>query len=294
MPRRPRVVLFADTSRSEVRAALGEVRAIVAAHADLRAVLDAGNDPLDGAIDADLAVALGGDGTLIGQARRLLDRGVPLVGVNVGRLGFLTEFDPASLRRHAALVFGADPPVKDHLVFHASVRDERGGLRAEGAAVNDCVITAGPPFSMIELGLAIDGVPGPSLRGDGVIVATPVGSTAYSVSAGGPIVHPALDAMVITPLAAHSLAFRPIVVSAGCRLEIEVQLANAGTSLIQDGQVATTLARGDRVTIRSHERKARFVVTPDSSYWRILLDKLRWAAPPTYRERGAAERLEEP
>ena len=116
-----------------------------------------------------------------------------------------------------------------------------------------------------------------------MIVATPTGSTAYNVSAGGPIVHPALEAIVITPLAAHSLAFRPILVRATCCLGIEVLHANPGTSLVQDGRVFTPLEAGMVVEIVRHERTASFVTNPETTYWRILQEKLRWAAPPVYR-----------
>jgi NAD+ kinase len=136
---------------------------------------------------------------------------------------------------------------------------------------------------MIELRFHIGESPGPVLSGDGVIIATPTGSTAYNVAAGGPIVHSALDCLIITPLAAHSLAFRPIVVPAHSVLAVEVTRANPGTAAVLDGQVSIPLAEGMRVVIRRHARQARLVLNPSTTYWRILLDKLRWAAPPTYR-----------
>jgi NAD+ kinase len=138
---------------------------------------------------------------------------------------------------------------------------------------------------MIEVALSINNKPGPILRGDGVIVATAVGSTAYNLSAGGPILHPTSDAFVITPLAAHSLAFRPIVLPAAFTLGIEIQRANEGTTFLHDGLRGATLRAGDRITIQRHAKKVRFITNPDTSYWDILHDKLRWAAPPNYRER---------
>jgi len=256
----------------------------------ITAVLNIDDIPLPRDLDADLALAIGGDGTLISQARRLVDRNIPLIGVNVGRLGFLAEFNAQSLIQHADTIFNGNPPLASHMMLEVT----RTGPDSAppdliesfpGLAINDCVITAGPPFSMIELRLTIDGVTGPTLAGDGVIVATPLGSTAHNISAGGPIVHPALEAVTITPLAAHSLAFRSIVISAECTLEIEILRANEGTALVKDGNVSSSLAAGDRITIRRHPRKVRFVTNPDTTFWRILLDKLRWAAPPNYRSR---------
>ena len=163
-------------------------------------------------------------------------------------------------------------------------------LRASGeqltnrVAVNDCVITAGEPFRMIKLGLDIEGQGGPVLSGDGLIVATPTGSTAYNVSAGGPLVAPGVDAMVVTPLAAHSLGFRSFVVSGDGELVVNIEHANAGTTVIMDGNEHWAVEDGDRLRIRRHERSVEFVTSSNAPYWRVLIDKMRWAVPPTYRD----------
>jgi NAD+ kinase len=292
---RPRIVLLADPSRAEVAAMIGEVRREIGRHAVIGAELPADDAPLPRGVEADIAVVLGGDGTLLSQARRLVGLRLPIVGVNFGRLGFLAEFDWDALRQQAKVVFTADPPMHEQMMLRIDVdRPVRGGRdsatnaradrRHRDVAINDAVITAGPPFRMIELQVMIDGAEGPSLAGDGVIVATPLGSTAYNVSAGGPIVHPGLDAIVITPLAPHSLAFRSIVLSAASELALEVRSANEGTALVLDGQTIVPLTEGDRVTIRRNDRRVRFIANPASTYWRVLQDKLRWAAPPTYRK----------
>ncbi len=283
-----RIVLLADPSRPAVAGVLAELRAGLERYVTITQELESTNAPLPDDLDVDVAVAVGGDGTLISQARRVVNRELPLVGVNVGRLGFLAEFTAASLVEHADLVFGPHPPVHEHMLLHSTVRTAGGEIAHEDVAVNDCVIGAGPPFHMIELRLTIDGTEGPTLTGDGVIVATPIGTTAYNVSAGGPIVHPTLEAMVITPLCAHSLAFRPIVLRGDGRLRIEVERTNVGTALVQDGQVVAALRPGDTVEIRKHDRKVTFVTNPDTTYWRIVQDKLRWAAPPRYRTEGGA------
>jgi len=235
---------------------------------------------------AGLAIVVGGDGTLLRAARRVVDLDLPLVGVNNGRLGFMAEFDLQNLEAFAPRIFGSgDPaPTQDCMLLRATVRDAQGATRHDGLAINDCVVTAGAPFEMVELGLSIDGAPAPGPRGDGLIVATPVGSTAYNVSAGGPILHPTLDAMVITPLAAHSLAFRPIVVRGDSVLGIDALRVNEGTTLVQDGEPALGLRRGDHVEIRRHGPRVHFVLNPETSYWSILRTKLRWGVPPSYRE----------
>lgn len=283
---RPHVIILADTDRREVAEPLEKVRRAIAAHGEIVAELEADGDPLPEDVQCDLAVAIGGDGTIMSQARRLVDRDIPLVGVNFGRFGFLAEFDAQSLAQQADVVFNSHPPSRHYMLLNASVRDA-GGHELYGAlALNDAVITAGPPFRMIELCLSVDDEAGPVFNGDGVIFSTPAGSTAYNVSAGGPIVHPALEAMIITPLAAHSLAFRPIVMPATSRLHVALSRVNPGTTLVLDGQDSFQLAKDMQVIITRHDRRARLVTNPAASYWQVLLDKMRWAAPPSYRERG--------
>ena len=281
------VLLVADRSRNGVPEALDEVRRIVGAHGRIIEELDADQKPIPTRTAFDRVVVLGGDGTLIAQCRRLIDRGVPLVGVNFGRLGFLAEFDLDGLREHAAMIFGDDPVVRSRMVLDAIVRNARGDLVHEGLAINEAAITAGAPFRMIELKLTLGDRPGPDLVGDGVIVATPIGSTAYNVSAGGPIVQPDLEAIIVTPNCAHSLAFRPIVAPSHLEILIETVRANEGTSLVLDGQAIVPIAKGDRVLVGRHHTNAKFIGNPDRSYWDTLVEKMRWGAPPSYRDRGA-------
>ncbi len=286
---RPAVLLITNLSRDGVEERLDDAKALISTHAELRATID--TDDLTAPIvkDFDIAVVLGGDGTILSQARQLLELGRPLVGVNFGRLGFLAEFDWDSFRQQAPMVFGPNPIIRKRMVLSATIQSAGNGTRFTSSAVNDCVIAAGPPYRMIELRLATDGRlgdDGPILTGDGLIVATPIGSTAYNVSAGGPIVHPDVDAYILTPNAAHSLAFRPIVVPSSVELAVTVLRANDGTSLVLDGQVTQPLHVGDVVRITRHPMRALLVGNPSTSYWQTLLDKMRWAAPPTYRDRG--------
>lgn len=286
MPKR--VVLVANRKRPEIARHLSEFRAWLARHATIVAELDTHADGLPDALQADLAVVLGGDGTLLGQARRFVDHGIPLLGVNFGRLGFLAEFDPEGLRAQAHAIFddGQSLALHHHMliearVFAAGTSDSgAANARARHVALNDCVITAGQPFRMIELGLRLDGGETPPVHGDGLIVSTPIGSTAYSVSAGGPIVAPTLDCLTITPIAAHTLAFRPIVVSLEIAVEVMLRRANAGTTLVMDGQVFEPLATGDRIALSQYPRKVAFVANPKNNYWRTLVRKMHWAEPP--------------
>lgn len=312
MPRS--VLLLVNRTKPDVVAGLADIRNTIAGAGGGRIVaeLDADSTPLPAhvAAEADLVVVLGGDGTLMAQARRCVAAGLdrPLLGVNLGKLGFMAEFDPVSLRASAAGLFGGSPlTVQDRPMLRAVVRRE--GLApapiARTLALNDAVVTAGPPYRMITLAIRIDGHAGPIVTGDGLIVSTPIGSTAYSASAGGPIVSPDVAALSLTAIAPHTLSFRPVVVGLNSVIELDVLRANdgsepsqgalselvdgslggGGTALVLDGQVPTILRTGDTVIIRRHERPARFVRNPAGSYWATLLNKMKWASPPAVRSR---------
>ncbi|GJM18395.1 MAG: NAD kinase [Phycisphaeraceae bacterium] len=285
------VLIIVNRRKPDADSALAQVRTLVEARGSVVGVVDADGDlpaePIDAA-GADLAVVLGGDGTLLSAARRLEGTDVPILGVNIGRVGFMTGYEIETIADRCDDVFGNGPlnirPVRS--IVGDVIDGATGKTRRTERAINEFVVTAGPPYRMITLGLTIDGVPGPSVAGDGLIFSTPTGSTAYNVSAGGPIVAPGVDAFVLTPIAAHSLSFRPIVIPADARVELTVSSVNAhetaGTTLVIDGQVHERLTEGDRVAFRGGPM-TRFVYADDSSYWATLQEKMGWAAPPTQR-----------
>jgi NAD+ kinase len=297
MPR-PRVLILANRQKPPVVAALDSFRPWLASHAEIVAEPDIAKLSREAAAAlprADLALVLGGDGTLLAQARNLIDLDLPILGINFGKLGFLAEYSLDDLRRHWGAIAADQVRRTRRVVIEVSVHDReaRFGDPAsprpvwESIAVNDAVITAGAPFRMIELELTID--PGPdtdgatTFMGDGVIVATPSGSTAYNLAAGGAIVSPDLDALCLTPICPHTLAFRPIVISATTPLLLRVNRANEGTTLVIDGQLPLNLRAGQQVFIRRHARPLILVHNPDLSYWKMLSKKMHWAA----RPRGA-------
>ncbi len=296
------VLLVVNRRKPRVLTALDEVRSIINAHS--RVVLEVGADdaPVADLKGAGLIMVLGGDGTILSQARRFADAGIPIVGVNFGHLGYLTSFDLDSLRDHAArLLTGDGLRAHERMRMKVEVRRAGGGGGGEGgkvifsgAAMNDVVITAGPPYRMIEVDHRVAGTDVRTIRGDGVVVATPIGSTAYNVSAGGPIVSPELRAMIVTAIAAHSLSFRPLVVESSAGIELtlsrgnrvigcnqqDAQAGRGGTTLVLDGQVMHPMAEGDVVALKRHDRDVLLVRNPSDGYWQTLVQKMHWAAPP--------------
>lgn len=285
MPRS--VLLIVNRDKPKAVAALDQISALIERHGSVAGVIDADDSPITDTKGADLLMVLGGDGTLLAQARRCVDLGLPLMGVNFGRLGFLAEFDEEALERCAPQLLGDEPlPITERMMLHAAITRTGGTAPAfESIALNDCAITAGPPYRVIEIGLALDGNGGPNIRGDGVVVSTPAGSTAYSLAAGGPIVAPGVNGISITPIAAHSLSFRPMVAPGDVRIDLTLLEANrdsgcGGTTLVLDGQLQTPLETGDAVAIRQHNHRLRLVSNPESTFWRTLVRKMQWASTP--------------
>ena len=222
----------------------------------------------------DGAIAIGGDGTLIHYGPLLAKENIPLIGVNSGRLGFLATFDVDSLIQHRNEVFSDTAKSISVILLEISVDGEEPMV-----AMNEAMIAAGHPFRILEFDLSINGIDAPTFRGDGMIVSTPIGSTAHNVSAGGPIVDPTSRVIVFTPVAAHSLAVRPVVLADDASIKVTLCKANEGTSLIIDGQVKCHIKEGTKITTKRASDTLSIVLNPSNTYWNTLVDKLHWAPP---------------
>ena len=226
---------------------------------------------------ADLVVVLGGDGTLIHAARLLGARAVPILGVNMGSLGFMTEVPQSELYPALDLVLSGratvQPRMKLRVHMHRGGSD--GGPELDGEVLNDAVIAKGALSPMAELDASFDGSYVTTYKADGVIVATPTGSTAYSLGANGPIVHPTMRGVIITPICPHTLTQRPIVVPDNQVINI-VLLNNANVYLSLDGQTGVPLSRGDRVQVKQSANRVLVVRNPQLDFFGILRAKLRW------------------
>lgn len=228
----------------------------------------------------DLAVVVGGDGTLLNAARSLSDHEVPVVGVNLGRLGFLVDVSPVHMLPRLDEILDGRFTEERRLLLHARVERE-GQTVIECDALNDVVIHKWQVARMIEFETYINNVFVHVMRSDGLIISTPTGSTAYALSGGGPILHPSLDALVLVPICPHMLTNRPIVVSAENEIEVVVGTAGGGQGQVTcDGQVNDRVRAGDRICIRSKPRKLHLLHPSDYDYYQILRSKLRWSENP--------------
>lgn len=283
-----RIGIISNLKSRAARLALLELIACLKAE-KRRIILDQGAaELLDGAGHAvcapgelgrncDLVIAVGGDGTMLMASHLLCDFNVPLLGVNLGRVGFLADIPADAIKRDMAAIL-AGQYVEDRR-FLLSARVLRGEQCVfEGYAFNDVIIQKWNIARLIELETYIDGAFVHRHRSDGMIIATPTGSTAYALSGGGPVVHPAVDALLLAPICPHSLTNRPLLVNGASQIEVISATRKAGHArLTLDGESRLELAPGDRVRVKKKDKKIRLIHPPEHDQFHILREKLHWS-----------------
>ena len=222
----------------------------------------------------DLAVVVGGDGTMLGFAREMARYGVPLLGINQGRLGFITDIPIERWRESLAPVLAGDYEVEPRAMLEGAVLRD-GESIFSGLALNDVVVSRGGTAGMVELKIEVGEQFVANMRADGLIVASPTGSTAYALSAGGPILHPSIAGWLLVPIAPHTLSNRPIVLPDLGEVSLEI-LAGRDASVNFDMQSLASLLHGDRITVRRSQHQVRFLHPKGWSYYATLRRKLRW------------------
>ncbi|MDF1484277.1 NAD kinase [Ramlibacter sp. H39-3-26] len=222
----------------------------------------------------DLGLVVGGDGTMLGIGRQLAHRGVPLIGINQGRLGFVTDIPIENYRDALAPMLRGEYEEDQRSLMHARVMRE-GGCVFDALAMNDVVVNRGGTSGMVELRVEVDGRFVSNQRADGLIIATPTGSTAYALSAGGPLLHPSVPGWVLAPIAPHTLSNRPIVLPDATEVAIEIA-GGRDVSANFDMQSLASLLRGDRITVRRSQHHVRFLHPRGWSYFDTLRKKLHW------------------
>lgn len=234
---------------------------------------------------SDVIVAMGGDGTMLRAARAIGDSGVPLLGVNLGSLGYLTDIPLPDLGRAFAQLAAGEFHLEDRAQVLCTVHRD-GGDVARLVALNDLVINMGPLPRAIEMELRLDGDSLGHFLGDGVVVSTPTGSTAYNLSAGGPICQTSVPCLLIAPICPHALGMRPLVVPEPTRIEIILLATGEGAILTADGQEAVRVADGDCLEFRLAATRMRLVKFPQSSFYRVMRHKLNWGGPRRREQKG--------
>jgi NAD+ kinase len=225
--------------------------------------------------ESELLLVLGGDGTLLAAAREAAPRGVPLLPINMGSLGFLTSFTVDELYPALESVLAGEAVLEERILLMVE-RAQDGRALEQQLVLNEAVIHKGALARMIEMELYIDNSFVCRYRADGLIAATPTGSTAYSMSAGGPIVHPAVESIVITPICPHTLSDRPVVVRDTSRIEVRIAPISDSVFLTLDGQTGVPMQASDRVRITRANERLKLIQPPNKTYFEILRNKLKW------------------
>ncbi|HSW46647.1 MAG TPA: NAD(+)/NADH kinase [Phycisphaerae bacterium] len=275
MTGQPKVLILANKDKPEATALLASMKDIVSQQAEV-----AGTGVLEetaslAASGPDHIIVLGGDGSILAVAQALGARQIPIAGVNLGKLGFLAEFSFADVERHLNAILRDRSIVSSRMMLE-SVVTTADGKPLRTLAVNDCVVHAGPPYRMIDLSIKVNGHHLTDFSGDGLILATPSGSTAHNMSVGGPIVQFDVRALLLTPIAPHSLTHRPLVVAGDSTIEVYARRANNGSMIVVDGQIPLPFRVGDRLAVRRAGCEFQLVHNPDQPRWYTLTKKLKW------------------
>lgn len=281
-----RIVIVARDQSPRVQQALGQLKQQLAARPRLQLVGELTTDEqLSGPLPADLGLVLGGDGAILRACRSFGRQQIPLLGLNLGRLGFLADLSTDEVEQGLEQLERGEYRIARHLMFECE-HHRPGGQINRQIGLNEVSILSGGSLMMIDLELAIDGQHVTTYSGDGLIISTPVGSTAHSLSAGGPILRQDLAAFVITPICPHTLTVRPLVDRADVEYSLTAPFAPEGVRLVIDGQIREPFGPGDRVVIRRAECDFQLIRLAGHSYYHTLHRKLGWDGQPRYqRER---------
>ena len=242
------------------------------------------SEDIDDSLDADVVVVLGGDGSILRGCRQLGRHQVPIIGINLGRLGFLADLTLEEFHSFLPQLQRREFDVAQYLMFECTHYLVDGSSHVD-LGLNEVTVTSASSLRMVDISLEIDGELVTTFSCDGLIVSTPIGSTAHNLSAGGPILRQDLEAFCITPICPHTLTVRPIVDTADRTFSLSVGEARDGATLVVDGQINRTVQSGDRVTVRRAESTFQKVHFPGHSYYSTLHRKLGWRGQLDYRER---------
>jgi len=274
-----KVIIVGNRAKEAVHKAVAEVEPWLAERVQVQVDLDLEAPVEEDAVD--FALVLGGDGTVLRAARRLAPCGVPLLGVNVGKFGFLTETNAEDCKTVLTDVLDGRCTLAERMML-ACVLERDGGAALSTVGLNDVVVGRTSLSRIITLDVEVDGETMTTYRADGLIVATPVGSTAHSLAAGGPILHPHMEALIVAPICPHTLSNRPLVLPADLKLTIAPREWAERPALTVDGQVNEELREGDLVRVHKAPRPLKLIQTGRNAFFSTLRNKLDWRGQPLY------------
>lgn len=280
-----KVIVLARDQRRRIRDAWSRIEKFLDNRDDVEIVAEAITEDLTEIPEADIALVLGGDGAILRACRQFDRNQIPILGINLGRLGFLADLTLDQFEEQIDNIVDCKYKTVSHLMFETTYRSVEGKEESH-LGLNDVAICAGGSLGMFDVKLEIDDEEVTTYSGDGVIISTPVGSTAHSLSAGGPILRQDIHAFVITPICPHTLTIRPMVDRADCVYRLTVPDADEGVTAVIDGQIRIPMRPGDSLELRKADVEFLLVRLPDHNYYNTLHRKLGWDGQPIYRSQS--------
>ena len=289
-----KIALIPNVDKPDAVAAAERLGEVLSAESIAVELLDSPTRDVLAALCPNLVVVLGGDGSILKIAHAMIGIDAPVAGINFGKLGYMAAFSFEQFRRYLPAILRSELPITQRTMLHGAIyrlphettdipplsQLLHSAPTFDYLALNDVALNAGEPFRMIELEVQIDGHATAPFRSDGVIVATATGSTGYNLSAGGPLISPEVQALVLTPICPHSLSFRPVVVADTSTIVIRGVRLNTGSRINFDGQISQPITEQDCVVVRRAAAPLRLLENPEMSHWGMLAHKLHWAQSP--------------
>ncbi|KHE92862.1 MAG: NAD(+)/NADH kinase [Candidatus Scalindua rubra] len=275
-----KIILLGDINKKKIREAITQLEPLFRNKSHLSVIDISDEDELKN-VSADIAFVFGGDGTILSASRKLYNKEIPLIGVHLGKFGFLAELTLQDINNSLEKICDGEYVVSQRMLLTCKVIRSKQVIN-ETVGLNDAVISRTSLSRLISINLYVDQKIVTTYSCDGLIVSTPAGTTAHSLSAGGPIVTPDMEAFAITPICPHTLSNRPLVVSGSSKIEMEQISESKGIGLTVDGQVYFDVKAGDRVVIEKAEKKLQLIDTQTRTFYDVLREKLNWRGQPAY------------
>ncbi len=275
-----KIVILGDKSKKKIRETIKELEPLFRKKSHL-SIIDISDEEELGKVSADLAFVFGGDGTILSASRKLNGRQIPLIGVHLGKFGFLAELTSREISDSLDKIFAGEYVISPRMLLTCKVTRSKQVIN-ETLGLNDAVISGTSLSRLISIKLYVDEKIVTTYSSDGLIISTPAGSTAHSLSAGGPIVTPDMEAFIITPICPHTLSNRPLVVSGDSKIEMEQISESKGVGLTVDGQIYFDIKVGDRIVIEKAKNKLQLIDIQTRTFYDVLREKLDWRGQPTY------------
>lgn len=275
-----KIIILGDKSKKKIRETIKELEPLFRKKSHL-SIIDISDEEELEKVSADLAFVFGGDGTILSASRKLNGRQIPLIGVHLGKFGFLAELTSREISDSLDKIFAGEYVVSQRMLLTCKVIRSKQVIN-ETLGLNDAVISGTSLSRLISIKLYVNEKIVTTYSSDGLIVSTPAGSTAHSLSAGGPIVTPDMEAFIITPICPHTLSNRPLVVSGDSKIEMEQISESKGVGLTVDGQIYFDIKVGDRIVIEKAKNKLQLIDIQTRTFFDVLREKLDWRGQPTY------------